>query len=357
MKKFLFASVAGIAVAAAAPGLAADLPAPVVAPIAPAPVVAPPLWTGVYLGVQLGGAVIDRDNCFSADSFEGKDDDGEFALDGSEPFDCDDFSVLGETVFDTDSDEFDELDGDNHDDDDFAFFIGGHIGADVQFGSFVIGALIDAQWVNFDDSDKQYFDADAFRDDDLATVGGQTVVLSEFPGQSPANPTIVFQDGGLDWYGTARVRAGFAPGAGRFLIYATGGLAFGEGDDAEAKAYFTAGELDEATSGGDADDLSDDLGIPCESASFTRPGFGGLDDGAVCSTGGGNDFRWGYALGGGVEVLATNNFSVGFEALYVNLDADGDLGDAFDEGDFGDSDFDFWTFGVKGSYRFGGGPR
>ena len=60
-----------------------------------------------------------------------------------------------------------------------------------------------------------------------------------------------------------------------------------------------------------------------------------------------NEFLVGFAAGGGVDVLATNNFSVGAEALYVNLGSP--------DFNLSDDDLDFITVSLRGSLRFGGG--
>lgn len=78
----------------------------------------------------------------------------------------------------------------------------------------------------------------------------------------------------LDWFGTARARAGYA--FDRFLVYGTGGFAYG---------------------GGSANTNYSSL-YPSTSAAGTRTG---------------------YAVGGGVEYAFTNNLSAKIEGLYVNL--------------------------------------
>ena len=53
-------------------------------------------------------------------------------------------------------------------------------------------------------------------------------------------------------------------------------------------------------------------------------------------------------MGGGVEFLVSQNFSVGAEALYVNLGG----GEAF--AGFGDNDLDLVTASLRATFRFGG---
>ncbi|GJD48791.1 hypothetical protein OPKNFCMD_1517 [Methylobacterium crusticola] len=91
--------------------------------------------------------------------------------------------------------------------------------------------------------------------------------------------TTAFYDVGpsLDWFGTVRGRLGYA--FDRFLVYGTGGFAYGGGSR------------------------------PPYAASFT----GTLPD----------TFRTGWTAGGGVEYAITDSLSARVEALYVNLDRSG----------------------------------
>jgi outer membrane immunogenic protein len=79
---------------------------------------------------------------------------------------------------------------------------GGQIGYNYQIGSFVIGAEADIQWIDTDDNDAVFFPG----------PGNAGVFV---PGQFENN---------ADWWGTVRLRAGVA--FDRFLVYATGGLAY-----------------------------------------------------------------------------------------------------------------------------------
>jgi len=77
--------------------------------------------------------------------------------------------------------------------DDAVFVGGGQIGYNYQVGSFVIGAEADIQWADVSSSSNIFFP---------------------------------FDDSGNDWFGTVRARAGVA--VDRWLIYATGGLAYSD---------------------------------------------------------------------------------------------------------------------------------
>ena len=88
--------------------------------------------------------------------------------------------------------------------DDGTFTGGGQIGYNYQIGSFVIGAEADIQWIDTDDNDAVFIPGPGF---------AGTFVPGEFEDAS-------------DWWGTVRLRAGVA--FDRFLVYATGGLAYTE---------------------------------------------------------------------------------------------------------------------------------
>ncbi|KMO32690.1 porin, partial [Methylobacterium variabile] len=94
--------------------------------------------------------------------------------------------------------------------------------------------------------------------------------------------TTSFYDVGpsLDWYGTVRGRLGYA--FDRFLVYGTGGFAYGGGSTPSNASYYTG----------------------------TLPG----------------SFRTGWTAGGGVEYAITERLSARVEALYVSLARDGGSG-------------------------------
>lgn len=79
----------------------------------------------------------------------------------------------------------------------------------------------------------------------------------------------------LDWFGTVRGRIGYA--MDRFLVYGTGGLAYGGGSTNTSFASVYPYTLSDST-------------------------------------------RTGYAVGGGVEYALTQNITAKIEGLYVNLD-------------------------------------
>ena len=133
---------------------------------------------------------------------------------------------------------------------DGGFVCGGQIGYNYQFNQFVIGLETDIQYA------------------DLGN--GRSTFGQGFAGNNNNG----------NWFGTVRARAGFA--FDRALVYATGGLAYGD--------------------------------IGNRSAAFIAP------DGTVFA-GSGSSTNTGWVLGAGVEYAFTNNLTAKFEGLYVNLDS------------------------------------
>jgi outer membrane immunogenic protein len=89
----------------------------------------------------------------------------------------------------------------------------------------------------------------------------------------------------IDWFGTARGRIGFLANP-QWLLYATGGLAYGE-----AKLSFNTVDV---TSG-------------CIAGAF------------LCAAGSSSGVRVGWTAGGGVEAMLAPNWSAKVEYLYVDL--------------------------------------
>lgn len=157
----------GIAQTAAAADLPVVSPEPVIAPIAS------PLWTGFYVGGQLGYAF--GGDVFEDDPFVASiDTNGDGIIDAAD----------GSFAFTREDDE--------------GFEAGIYVGADVQIDGFVLGVIGDLNYIDLD---------------------GQVRVVDN------AGPTDVFTaTADLDWYATLRGRAGYA--IGNFLPYVHGGLAY-----------------------------------------------------------------------------------------------------------------------------------
>ena len=217
-----YASSLKVAVATAAliagsgAAFAADAPIYDKGVVAPAPVVAPLWsWTGFYVGIN-GGY-------------------------GWGNIDDDDNGLFGPTTYNLDAD---------------GGVIGGQIGYNWQMDRFVFGVESDAQYANLSSTNNQLFD---------------------FDGDGTADDSLGIE-AELNWFGTTRLRAGFAPG--RFLIFATGGLAYG---DADVGYSFN----------GDVNDVF----------------LSSRDD----------ETRLGWTVGGGVEGAITDNVTAKLEYLYVDL--------------------------------------
>ena len=150
---------------------AADLPVRAAPPVfAPVPVFT---WTGFYVGGNLG--------------WGWRDDDNETVVLSGPGIPA---GLVGTLNFDNGNDG--------------NFLGGGQIGYNYQIGSFVIGAEADIQGINTDDNDAVFFPG---------------------PGMAGVFVPGEFEDS-ADWFGTVRLRAGVA--FDRFLVYATGGLAYTE---------------------------------------------------------------------------------------------------------------------------------
>jgi len=186
-----------------------------------------------------------------------------------------------------------------NDDSETGFIGGGHVGYDYQFSNnFVLGAVADLNYI------------DASSEADFSQNG---TLQGDFRAKQDIN-----------YVGTVRAKAGYA--MDRFMVYATGGLAYADidnkvgGDNGFADR---AGRTYTASSRSDSDDV-------------------------------------GYAVGAGVDVLATQNVSFGLEYLYT------DLGESKNTVDFtqtsgstrpvgsatSKTDLDYHSVMAKASYHF-----
>jgi outer membrane immunogenic protein len=225
MKKLLLSSVALIGYVSAA--AAADLPRRAVAP-APVVAVAPVFtWSGLYAGIN-GGYVWNETNA---------------RLRGTTGLTAPQIAALPT--------------GGSLDDD--GFTIGGHVGGNMQFGMFVAGIEADIAYTDIARSRTFAVPAGVFTP--LAVGAGTLTVGSD-----------------LDFLGTVRGRLGLA--FDRFMVYGTGGFAYGGVND----RYST--------------------------------NFGGV---AFDLNGGNDDVHVGYAVGVGAEYAFTTNLIVGVEYLYYDL--------------------------------------
>jgi outer membrane immunogenic protein len=219
MRKVFVACVALSALAV--PAFAADLAKAPPAPPAYTPP-PPPIWTGWYIGGNIGG------------SFGTSSDSGTFAgvpVGGGSP----------------------RLDG---------VVGGGQIGYNWQANAWVFGLEADIQGTSEDGSNSASL---------TVTPVGVGILAP-----APVTGTLNYSEK-LPWFGTVRGRLGFLP-APNWLIYGTGGLAYGEVD---TDTTLTVGAL----------------GV---SNNFDTT-------------------RLGWTAGGGVEALFARNWSAKVEYLYIDL--------------------------------------
>lgn len=253
MNRTLIASAAFASLLAVTSASAADLPAYTKAPA----VAAVYSWTGPYIGTNLGY------------SWGRGATDGTYTQGSLAPANIVVTPISGRA----------DVNG---------FIGGGQLGYNWQFGSWVTGLEGDIQFSNERASGLV-----------ACPVGAVGCVGSTFT-----------RDYKLDWFGTARGRIGFLP-AERILLYATGGLAYGN---------FTG-------------------------SSWTLP----------MNIGTWSSLKAGWTVGAGVEAALGYNWSVKFEYLYMDL---GNVG-----GSSAINGLNRWVFNTKFTdsiarvglnYKFGG---
>jgi outer membrane immunogenic protein len=232
VKKLLVSTCAVAFLATAGSAVAADLPR---APVYKAPIVAPvPLWTGFYLGVNVGYSWGRSETTGTLSSST----TGLLLATGASKFDMN--GVVG----------------------------GGQIGYNWQLNNWVLGIEADIQG-----------SAQKGSTSFLCPVGGCTALTGINPPiAGPAVGTTFNQS--LDWFGTVRGRAGVLV-TPDWLLYATGGLAYG----------------DVATNG----TISTIAAVPV-AASFST-----------------NSTQVGWTVGAGLEGRLGGNWTGKIEYLYMDL--------------------------------------
>lgn len=231
---------------------------------------------------------------------------------------------------------------------------GFHGGFDWQNYKNVVGVVVDQNWLAGNVNTSAYsFDPDSGVNPHY-TTGEYTLPAGLFSiGPLTINPSsgtessekgTPFQEfthtQTLDWYGTGRLRAGTTLGPeGRFLIFATGGLAFGQVSTSTSHtAKYTPDEADRVFDTATGMDSNDGEYFPGSEAAKLPSGCSNFVEfhqtanpaanqtGVQCTDGSSSTAtRVGYSLGAGVEFLATRDLSLGGEFLYVNL-GDGPFG-------------------------------
>ena len=290
MKKLLLSTVAIVGFSAGA--MAADLPQRV---MAPAPFVAAPVftWTGFYVGVNVGAAWNRNDddnwNWWGAGA----------GLDAIHPPTGTrvPLTIVGGTPGIGTW-------GWDRDDSDISILGGVQVGFNWQMtpgAGFVVGVEADIQAIGNRRDRNDWWGG-------FGGFGNNLITATQNPALPPvvvngvANNVALFNNGwggngnGGDWFGTARIRLGYA--FDRFLVYATGGLAFRDsGDDNNWNGAWVA---------------------PAGFCVAVAPAT------CVAPTGLGwnrnDNNNWGWALGVGAEWAFTNNISIGAEYLHVAFD-------------------------------------
>lgn len=250
MKKLLLGTVYGLGLAGiglAGPALAADLGVPV--RVAPVAVMAPAFsWTGFYLGANAGYGGGKFDYPFNAfqRQLQAEAPAIESRLDGR----------LGLTSS--------------------GFILGGQLGYLYQFDNrLVAGVEADFQW---------------------SGIEGRLSGTGTLTGTGALPGTFSFDAGSqVRWFGTLRARLGYA--FDRTLLYATGGLAYGQ---VRTHADISVGNA----------------GVPI-------PGL----TGAVATS----HTRWGWTVGAGLEYALAQNWSFKTEYLYVDLGTSNVLSSSVDD--------------------------
>ena len=211
-----------LATVAAVPAFAADLPRRSAPPpyLPPIPIFT---WTGFYVGVNAGAAFSDNKNRYTPAGFA-------TPITGYGYGNSSDTSFTG----------------------------GGQLGYNWQMSQFVLGIEADINYLDRTNANRSF----------VAPVG-----TAYYSARASSDD---------NYFGTVRGRIGYA--WDRFLVYGTGGLAYGGGLGKSTISTYNAAGVRTAT-----------------------------------YTNGNDDTDIGYALGGGVEYAFTNNWSVKAEYLYVNL--------------------------------------
>jgi len=208
-------------------------------------------------------------------------------------------------------------------------FVGGaQIGANYQFtpgSGFVVGVEADIQWLGGDnDSKTAFFGDNLFRHPAVPPFGVPGAGIEAVP-VSGSNVAIFNRGGfggnnGNDWFGTARVRVGYA--FDRVLVYGTGGFAFTDGGN-KNNGFFGVTNGDQVRTAFPGFYVS-----PAAAVVGSTVGTGGF-----FGKNSSNDVGW--VLGAGVEYAWTNNLTVKLEGLWVSMDSNNNNNGGFSNGIIG----------------------
>jgi outer membrane immunogenic protein len=255
---------AGASVLLAGSAWAADLPTRKGPPVAPVYVPPPFTWTGFYVGANAGYGWANGNN-----------NNNVFPIVGA-------VGLNGNTIFPT-----------GHNSNNGGFVGGIQGGYNYQFGigqGFVLGGEVDIDY------------ADIFRHNNN-NVFLSSFTLPQFPGTvfTPSNLAVVSHSNNNKYLGTVRLRVGYA--WDRFLVYATGGLAYG-GIGTSGNGFgagFTA-----TTAAGFVNPVN---GLAGPSSAF----IGGV-------TNSGSSTKAGWTVGAGGEYAFTNNWTFKVEYLFSQFE-------------------------------------
>jgi outer membrane immunogenic protein len=262
MKKILLSATA-LSFALTASAYAADLPSRKAPVVLPPP---PPMWTGFYVGVNVGGTVDASSSTYVAN--------GPLFLNGFGPV----VSAAASAASAAAAAAGTAYPGTNNS----GFLGGGQVGYNYQFGAYTGPAR---SWVVGVEADIQ----------GVTATGGGTNIISAAPLASPpfAPGNVVgggtYASKSLDYIGTVRGRIGALINPA-LLVYATGGLAYGGANSSTSQ--FLAG---------------------------TAPAFGPLITPGWTAAGSYSGTRVGWTAGAGLEWMFWPNWSAKVEYLYYDL--------------------------------------
>lgn len=238
---------------------AADLPTTKGPPVAPVYVPPPFTWTGFYVGLNAGGAWASN----------GHNNNGLFPFVGAIP--------LGTFVPVS-----------SHSSNNGGFIGGVQAGYNYQFtpgSGFVVGVETDIDYANIGRNHSATFPA---------------FTLPQFPGTIFSPALGVNNNHSNQYLGTVRLRAGYA--WDRFLVFATGGFAYGGVNNASVGAGVIA-----TTAPGF---VVPTTGLVAAVPTTTAIGIGGTRSSST---------KTGWTIGGGVEYAWTNNITLKAEYLFANF--------------------------------------
>ncbi|MDB5570514.1 MAG: hypothetical protein JWN93_1697, partial [Hyphomicrobiales bacterium] len=182
---------------------------------------------------------------------------------------------------------------------------GAEIGYNHQFGFAVIGAAADFTWLGKAKT-SSWASTGGFSgtaNEPLCESSGGASQLCSYGISGTATSTGSVQ-ASAQWISTLRLKAGVA--MDRLMVYGTGGLAFGK-----VKMNSQSTWTDSVTATCNSDGNTEGGG--CEIPGAVGFGSSAAWQGAMSKT------MTGYAVGGGVEYAATDNWLLKLEGLYYNL--------------------------------------